>query len=429
MKHLKPTKSPSPLAVYLAVSLSGILFYFILLPILGNHLLEWLVMENNSDFESADYYLVLLYSLGGKNVYQFGVDACYPPLAYCFCWLMSHALSLAQHLDGVDLLEIGYQGQVGMTPQLLVLPYSLWVFLMFSVFGVLLYVFACDSLRLSNAQRRLAALSIVCSVPLLAGALERGNLTLYTAAFVLLAIQLRDSSATWKRELALILIAMAAGMKFYPAFVGLLYLQEKRWKEAIRLIVYGVLAIFVPFVFWGGVDGAETLFSTLLSLSGQVGQQIRIQYFQGILTGIAALLGRSGGRIASILNLLFLFTLILFIFLTPNRVRRLSYLAAAMALYPPNAYRYTILFFLLPLFAWLKDEAKNSTVHNYCYAVLFGLMFTIPTLFGILTGFQLNLGLYTLSYVELHLYIVVWSYLIMQVLFGIREWLQIKADD
>lgn len=378
-------------------------------------------MENNSDFESADYYLVLLYSLGGEKVYQFGIDACYPPLAYFFCLLISRSISLAQTLTNIDLFALGYQGQVGMTPELLLKPYSLWVYLMYSLLGVLLYVFACDSLPLSNIQRRLVMLSVIFSVPLLAGALERGNMTIYTAGIVLIAMQLRNSSVPWRRELALILIAIAAGLKFYPAFIGLLYLQEKRWKEAVRLIVYGLISVFAPFVFFGGIDGIKVLLSSLTQLSVQTNHHYRVQYFLGVLSFL-----KIGGRLASLLNYIFLLVLIVLLFVTRSNVRRLTYLAAMMALFPPNAYRYTILFFLVPLFAWIRDESRKATKLNYSYAVLFGLMFTIPTLFGILTSFRMNFGYYTLSYVELHLYFVVWLFLLAQILQDLNDFTRRK---
>lgn len=64
-----------------------------------------------------------------------------------------------------------------------------------------------------------------------------------------------DSEKKAEKEAALILIAFAAGLKLYPAIWGVFYLAEKRYKEAIRLIIYGILLFFLPFIFFQGVDG------------------------------------------------------------------------------------------------------------------------------------------------------------------------------
>lgn len=195
-------KRCTPLKVFLRFSLLNLALFLLLMPFLGQKGFDWVVMENNSHFESADYFLCILFS-----------------------------------------------------------------------------------------------------VPLLFGAVERGNLTMYVAALVLIAAQLRNSKDPFQREVALFLIAIAAGLKFYPAFMGLLYLQEKRYKEAGRLIVYGAVCVFVPFAFFGGLDGLKLLLSNLAQLAVENQYSGRIQFFKGALSflkihGRAADLfaSASGGR-------------------------------------------------------------------------------------------------------------------------------------
>lgn len=408
--HHFPGRRPTPLQLFFFLSLAGILAFFLFMPFLGIHGLDWLVMENNSDFESADYFLVLLFSLGGENAYHFGVDACYPPLAYGVFRLIAEAVSLPQLLHGVDLFSVPYEELIAMTFDLLVSPYQLLVFLLYVLLGVFLFLCAAGTLNLSNRLRSFLMASIIFSVPMAAGAVERGNLTLYAAGLALLALVLRDSKSPIGRELALICIAVAAGFKIYPAFMGLLYLRERRFKEAGRLILYGAAAVFVPFFWFGGLDGLRTLLESLQALSGQISNAYRIQYFKGLLTFIGLY-----GKKSDLFNLLFLALLIFLIFKTRDKIRLMTYLAASMALFPPNAYRYTILFFLLPLFLWIKEEKDRPTLQNYIRALFFGLIFTIPSFFGLLTGFRLNFGKYTLTFVEVRLYLAVWLFLFLQI--------------
>ena len=405
-----------PFTLFLAVSLINALLFLILMPFLGEHGFNWVVMENNSDFESADYFLCILFSLGKKDVYRFGVDACYSPLSYAFFYCISKITSTDKLLQGLDLLSIPYEDLIDMTPKLLTSPYQLLTFIIYSVAGIALYIFAIGELNLEKWKGYLLSLMVLTSVPLMFGAVERGNLTMYVAAMVLLALVFKDSSSPVKRELALLLIAAAAGLKFYPAFMGILYLKEKRFKEAGRLILYGILFVFVPFVFFGGVDGIIELLNSLSSLAIQNNYRCRIQFFKGIIMTFGI-----SGMIGNLLNTGFICILIIFMLVTGNKTRMMVYLAAALAFYPPNAYRYTLLFFLLPLFTWAVEEAEKCSSSNYVKAFLFSSIFSIPTLWGIITHFRLSFGYYTLTYVEFFIYLAAWGLLGFTILEDITE--------
>ncbi|MBQ9783212.1 MAG: DUF2029 domain-containing protein [Clostridia bacterium] len=53
------------------------------------------------------------------------------------------------------------------------------------------------------------------------------------------------------------MIAVAAGIKLYPAIFGLLYVKEKRWSETLRLIAYGVLFFVVSFAFLADLEASS----------------------------------------------------------------------------------------------------------------------------------------------------------------------------
>ena len=50
----------SPLHLFFLLSLLQLGLFVLLMPVLGQHGFDWVVMENNSHFESADYFLCLL---------------------------------------------------------------------------------------------------------------------------------------------------------------------------------------------------------------------------------------------------------------------------------------------------------------------------------------------------------------------------------
>ncbi len=81
-------------------------------------------------------------------------------------------------------------------------------------------------------------------------AVERGNIILLVTAFSLFYVAYYDSENKILSELALLSLAAAAGMKLYPALLGVLLLRHRRFKQAIRAIMYGILSVIIPCIFF-----------------------------------------------------------------------------------------------------------------------------------------------------------------------------------
>ena len=114
----------------------------------------------------------------------------------------------------------------------------------------------------SIASKKWMAALFMCSYPFWL-AIERGNMSLLVLILLMYAMALKDSAKSWEREVALLLFAVAAALTLSPAVFGLLYLISKRYKEAARLIIYGVLLFFLPFVFFQGVLGFQIFLHNL----------------------------------------------------------------------------------------------------------------------------------------------------------------------
>lgn len=401
----------SPLTLYLIVSITGILLFFCTAYFKGSPVFKWLAMENNSDWAMSDYFRHLLFARDRATVYDHGDNACFPPLAYVFYYVYGKISTAGEEINNFIVLSQ--------------MPYQLLMYVLYSVVGVVILVYAIETLNVKEWEKKLLAFSIVLSTPLFMGALERGNMTLYVIAFLLLALHWKGSDNALKREAALLLIAVAAGLKIYPAFMGILYIKEKRWKEAVRLIVYGILFFFGPFVFFGNVSGFKAFWNVITMMLGGIHQQ-RVQFFQGIL-GFAGIYGTA----AQIANYIFLIVLFLLILVSKNNLRTMTFLAAAMAFFPTGAYRYTLLYFLMPLYVMCR-EYKKLTADTAVNAVCLGYVFSIPTIFGMLTDFQLayeeTARSFSYTCVERHIYTAAWLYLayqiIMEVVFQVRNLLQ-----
>lgn len=100
-------------------------------------------------------------------------------------------------------------------------------------------------------------------------ALERGNILLLTIPLVLFFILYRNSESKFLQELSLIALAVAAGLKLYPAFFGVLLLRDKQYWKAARAVVYGVLTVVLPmFFFEEGLAGIPMWLSIVFEFKG-----------------------------------------------------------------------------------------------------------------------------------------------------------------
>ncbi|MPM14255.1 hypothetical protein SDC9_60617 [bioreactor metagenome] len=99
-------------------------------------------------------------------------------------------------------------------------------------------------------------------------AFERGNLIILAACLVSFYINYYDSHNKVLKELALLALAFAAALKVYPALLGILLLYEKKHNDAIRLIIYGVIVAFLPFIFFEhGLSNALQLLKNMETAS------------------------------------------------------------------------------------------------------------------------------------------------------------------
>lgn len=97
----------------------------------------------------------------------------------------------------------------------------------------------------------LLMLAILVSKPFLY-TYERANIILISLFFSCIFIFFYNSKNKYIKELSLIALAISASIKLTPALLGLLLIYDKQWKEAIRTVIYGIIAFFVPFIFIEG---------------------------------------------------------------------------------------------------------------------------------------------------------------------------------
>ena len=223
----------------------------------------------------------------------------------------------------------------------------------------------------SFAKRLTATVLFALSAPFVFGITEQGNIVLLPMMLLAVAALWRDSENKVKRELALIFIAVAAGIKVYPAIFGIIYLAEKRYKEAIRLIIYGILFFFVPFVFTGGIDGMITFFNNQSAVHQAWGQYSLVSIYS------YANFFDLGNKIGIILSALFGFVALITVFFAKSMWQKYFMIAFIMVMCPLWSGQYTVCFFLIAFFAFLQsNQTLNNKFYNNIYIIMFSLIFS-----------------------------------------------------
>ncbi len=215
-----------------------------------------------------------------------------------------------------------------------------------------------------------------------------------------------DSENRTKQEIALILIAVAAGFKLYPALVGVVYIKRKEWKKVFRLIVYGVIAVFVPFLFFGGGDGLLHLVHTLTGFAtyidaGKTNTVCGMAKWLGLKLNMVEV---TADAFAVGVNYLFFVCSILFFFLSKKKWQEALFINGILVSFLPSNWEYTLIYYLAVLFLFMKeydgDLKKNqwrTNVWVIFHIVSFGLVFSVDFLM-LYYRYGLISGIFTVTY-------------------------------
>ena len=345
-------KKVSPVNIFIIISLISVIVSFFTF-VFGNDTFSAVNATGGFHKLFNDFIYHLYYSKDLSTVYTKSIHMCFPPLIYLFY----HALNLMMPPQTGN--EINYNAM-----------YNLCV--IYLIIEFLLFAFAVKRFLKKQSDKKvlLAVILFALSSCFAFGVIQCANIAFLVVILLLLAVDLKESDSKFKQELAMIFIAIAAAIKIYPAVFGLLYLAERKYKEAVRLIIYGILFFAVPFVFTGGVDG----FNLFLN------NQIKVQMFwgdaspNGIYTNFLAL--GLGEDVSKIMIYVFGAISFIFFFICNDSHKRLFMLNFIMVMCPMWSGAYTPAFFVIPfLYLMSKTEYIKSKV-DFLYMLLYSVLFT-----------------------------------------------------
>ena len=331
------------------------------------------ILEENGYFYMGDFLMHVLFVKDPARVYLSYEGCCFPPLAYVFYLIINRILPA--------------EGITTMSDYKLLPATNLIYFCLVSLCMMVIAIFIYETFEKKLPETILAAFLILFSEPFFAGAIERGNSVLLTLVLLLLALRLKEEDNPVAKEAALLLIAVAACFKIYPAIFGFLYLYEKRYKEALRLVIYGVLLFFLPFLFFGGIPGFQAFVHNLMAVGKK--STADIYTISGCVEWLYAHLCHTevipqavhiAGRI---LSFAYLLLAMWFGYLERQSWKRLLYFSSLMVVFTNSSYPYTTIYLLLPFLSFLRNEGDDKKPDSLIYAFCFGLIFTTLYLPGV----------------------------------------------
>ena len=229
---------------------------------------------------------------------------------------------------------------------------------------------------------------------------ERANTIILAVIFLLIFILFKDSKNAFLRELALIALACATGIKVYPAVFGLLLLRDKRWKDAIRTAIYGILVMFLPFLLFGGRSSISTLIHTLSSSNSgtfSTGLSYKVDLINALRT-LGLIFGWTdqtvidiGGKLSYALVLI----AIVPVCTVKKEWKAVAIVALAVVMTPAFNFYYALSYLVIPLIVFLK--AKETGKVSYLYAILFAILLSPAFIVTIDEINQTSTGQYGLS--------------------------------
>ncbi len=185
--------------------------------------------------------------------------------------------------------------------------------------------------------------------------INRANINIIVLMFVVIFMSWKDSEEKWKRDVAIVCLAVAGAVKLYPAFLGILLIRDRRWKDCLKTVLYSVFLFIVPFLaFKGGLANISLFFSSVGDFS-DMNSGVFNPYDLAIaktfrsfalIFGMDQSIATSIGMVVSVVFLI----LACFVIISVRDEIKAVFLAVVVLTIVPNPnYAYSTLYALVPL--------------------------------------------------------------------------------
>lgn len=381
------------LRIYLAMAtlLLGIVFLaFIFLSDIGYAYFFGNPCDTFMDYFNSISVASLVTSYKGNNMY--------PPL----CWVIYDVCRLLSG-DTKAIIE-GGNGSVATLKQYQT-PMMIWIIILM-ICILLVYSLISEMWDFKKPMKQWAIFLLIMSVPFLY-MVERGNIIILSFVGALAFFVMKDSEKRWVRDIGYLCLAFAAAIKIYPAIFGFVLIKEKKYKEALRLAVYGIAVFVAPFLLFceDGIKGIPLFFGNLLGWSSSYINSVANQamaesgmvaevkevvdniVIDGSRIGFAAFMehlfmwfGMSLGAATGIASKLGMaLSVIAFVaaFFSEKKWQVVLLFTCVLVGFQSRSYVYTAVFLIIPFIFFLQEERRN-TWNTIYFILLMLILFPLP---------------------------------------------------
>jgi len=331
----------------------------------------------HSDFEDVfmDYFNSVSHAMGRI---PYSIQAIYPPLCYVLYWIMGKLMgdTAVQILGNHEISQKAVRS----------MAQPMMIFLVYFSVSLIIFLFVGFHMLQKKKTESIVFFSLICLSSPFLFQFERANIIFVSLLGAMMFFCWKDSSNKYLRELALISLAFSAALKIYPAIFGFILLKEKRYKETFRLILYGIICFFLPFLFIrGGFSNIFQFINNLIYTSTidqaqtdgyKLSYSAVVDYILRGITGNNILSKITGEKF----SLLFpAFGAFAFLWIK-EKWKEVLLLTVLLIGVPHMSYTYTAIFMVIPLILFLQTE--NKKILEIVYLFLFLLVFFSAPFFG-----------------------------------------------
>jgi len=292
----------------------------------------------------------------------------YPPLIMIYYAILGHFT--LPFVEPDPILEISFVLRYSQMGMMTFIGVTLLTFYM-------LHVVFSKLLKEEGVRKELLFLFLVLLAYPFIHALERGNSIILALVFCCLFLLGYRSENKYVRYASYIALGCAAGIKMYPAILGLLILRERRYKEMALCILAVAALVFVPFIVTGG--NPLILFGKSFSYAdSNFGLTSIPQIVSAVYHDILGLSQNTASLIGYVL--LGIFTLLSFIVIIFDKEMKhwkvVALVACNLILGFGIGSQHQIIYMLPAMLLFLNSE-KDMTRENLFYIVCFTMMMVL----------------------------------------------------
>lgn len=410
IKRFSNNKYSDMMRVYNAVFLVGLISTFIMLLYSHGNCFSSIFFYDSLD-TGMDFFHSIEYTKFRAPYSMY--NTLYPPLANFFFYLLFRMVPSWQYESWSLTFEEGVAAR-GSNIDLRVWQPTLFMFIIYTVLFSVLFIILVQNMMKSFEKQRLFALCILFSYGNLY-ALERGNIIFVAVICSLFFIVYRNSKNLILSELALIMLAIAAGLKLYPAFLGMLLIYDKDYKRALRTVGYGIIFFVFPvLIFKEGLSGIAYFIDIALHWSKSSELTVTGVSFDQICNTFTLILEKAinieidRNFLLNILPKFNLFVSALMLiggFFLKKEWQRVLACCLAILMFQKQGI-YIIAFLLLPLLQLVKDEISINKENMIPFFLLSIVQMMIPVWGSIKMSSYANYGRLQVCTILLIIYIV-----------------------